>query len=165
MFAFFPSSQLSLLNSNAFRNSFPRSKLRHRRRIKIIKLINTPLYNAKSGNLPVKFLCAAADYVAIPKKAFITYPLINFRYLKSRASTTMPLKPPRRREGAWRFAPQISLRGTKPSSDTRCIYYLLPIIKPYRGTENVPRTQKPTEVYAVYLEGWVKVFRTTIRIL
>ena len=31
MFAFFPSSQLSLLNSNAFCNSFPRSKLRHRK--------------------------------------------------------------------------------------------------------------------------------------
>ena len=51
--------------------------------------INTPLYNAKSGNLLVKFLCAAADYVAIPKKAFITYPLENYRYLKGRASTTM----------------------------------------------------------------------------
>ena len=38
MFAFFPSSQLSLLNSNAFRNSFPRSKLRCRRRIRIFIL-------------------------------------------------------------------------------------------------------------------------------
>ena len=48
---------------------------------------------AASGNLLVKFLCAAADYVAIPKKALITYPLINYRYLKSKASATMPLKP------------------------------------------------------------------------
>ena len=62
---------------------------------------------------PHKFLCAAADYVAIPEKAFITYPLENFLYPKSKASTTMPLKPPRRRESAWRFAPQISLRGDR----------------------------------------------------
>ena len=49
--------------------------------------------HAKSGNLPVKFLCAAADYAAIPEKVFIIYPHENYRYLKSRASTTMPLKP------------------------------------------------------------------------
>ena len=44
---------------------------------------------------PHKFLCAAADYVAIPEKAFITYPLENFLYPKSKASTTMPRKSPR----------------------------------------------------------------------
>ena len=44
---------------------------------------------------PHKFLCTAADYVAIPEKAFITYPLENFLYPKSKASTTMPRKSPR----------------------------------------------------------------------
>ena len=59
----------------------------------LFSLINTLLYNVQSGNLPHKFLCATADNANIPEKVFITYPLENFRYLKSRASTTMPLKP------------------------------------------------------------------------
>ena len=40
--------------------------------------INTPLYNAKSGNLLVKFLCAAADYVAIPEKHLLLIRLKTF---------------------------------------------------------------------------------------
>ena len=50
-------------------------------------------------NYGIKIRCGkqislrGAEIYSDTRKTFITYPLIDYRYLKNRVSTTMPLKP------------------------------------------------------------------------
>ena len=71
----------------------------------------------KSGNLLVKFLCAAADYAAIPEKYLLFIRMKTIDTWKARWAQLCPSNRQATR-GRVEICPQISLRGDRYSNDT-----------------------------------------------